>query len=45
MSAPIHVETLHDPARYTSAQVECAAQIAHALGRGRLVLCEPPLQR
>jgi hypothetical protein len=42
MSSPIRVETLHDPLRYTSAQVERAAQIAEALGRGRLVLCEPP---
>jgi hypothetical protein len=45
MSSPIRVETLHDPARYTSAQVECATRIAHVLGRGRLVLCEPPRRR
>jgi hypothetical protein len=45
MSSPIRVETLHDPAGYTSAQVERAARIAHALARGRLVLCEPPRRR
>ncbi|MDA0162600.1 hypothetical protein OM076_20165 [Solirubrobacter ginsenosidimutans] len=45
MSAPIRVETLKDPAHYTSAQVERAKRIAHALARGRLVLCEPPRGR
>jgi hypothetical protein len=36
------VETLHDPARYSFAQIERATRIAHALRRGRLLLCEPP---
>jgi len=36
------IETLHDPARYSFAQMERATRIAHALRRGRLVLCEPP---
>jgi hypothetical protein len=42
MPLRIHVETLHDQTRYTDAQVQLATRIAHALRRGRLVLCEPP---
>ena len=36
------VETLDDPRRYTSAQLERARLLAAILGRGRLVLCEKP---
>lgn len=36
------IETLADPKRYTIAQIEQAAQVAHMLYRGRFVLCEPP---
>jgi hypothetical protein len=42
MEPHVHLETLHDPARYSFAQVHRARRIAYALGRGRLVLCEPP---
>ena len=42
MSAPLRVDTLRHPASYTPAQLDRATRIAHALGRGRLVLCEPP---
>jgi hypothetical protein len=42
MPPQIHVETLHDQKRYTVAELELATRIAHALRRGRLVLCEPP---
>ena len=34
--------TLHNPVRYTSAQLDRAAAIAHQLHRGQFVLCEPP---
>lgn len=37
-----HLETLANPARYTDAQIDRACQIAAALHRGKLVLCEPP---
>lgn len=37
-----HVETLHDPKRYTSAQIDLACAVAHLLKRGKFVLCEPP---
>jgi hypothetical protein len=36
------VETLHNPARYTYAQIETACAIAQRLDRGKLVLIEPP---
>ena len=42
MSDRVHVETLRHPAKYTFGQMERAKRIAHALGRGTLVLCEPP---
>ena len=38
----VHVETLHNPTRYTPAQIEQAAAIASALQRGKLVLCAEP---
>jgi hypothetical protein len=41
-SHPIHIETLHDPDRYTHAQIRRAHTIAHMLGRGTLVLVESP---
>jgi hypothetical protein len=37
-----HVETLHNPVRYTYAQIEKACAIAHLLNRGKLVVCEEP---
>ena len=40
----VHIETLQDPRRYTSDQIERACLIASLLGRGRLVLVEPPKQ-
>jgi len=42
MSSEAQVETLHDPARYTSEQLERASRIATLLNRGKLVLVEPP---
>jgi len=38
----VHIETLHNPIRYTRAQIETACAIANALDRGKLVLLEPP---
>jgi hypothetical protein len=38
----VHIETLHNPIRYTYAQIETVCAIAHLLGRGKLVLIEPP---
>lgn len=38
----VHVVTLGNPTAYTPAQLEQAIQLAKALARGRLVLCEPP---
>ena len=38
----VHLETLHNPVRYTQAQVEFAVSVASFLHRGRFVLCEPP---
>ena len=40
----VHIETLHHPCRYTYAQIERAHAIAQMLGRGTLVLVEPPKQ-
>jgi len=37
-----HIETLHNPVRYTPQQIEKATVLAHLLGRGKFVLCEPP---
>lgn len=38
----VHIETLHNPVRYSGAQIEQACSLAAALKRGRLMLCEPP---
>jgi hypothetical protein len=38
----VHIETLHNPVRYTYAQIDKACAIAEALHRGKLVLCEEP---
>ena len=38
----VHIETLQNPVRYTYAQIEQACAIAQLLGRGKLVLVEPP---
>jgi hypothetical protein len=38
----VHIETLHNPVRYTYAQIERACAIAQMLNRGKLVLVEPP---
>ena len=38
----VHIETLHNPCRYTYAQIERACGLAMLLGRGKLVLVESP---
>jgi hypothetical protein len=38
----VHIETLHNPTRYTYGQIERATAIASALNRGKLVLVEAP---
>ena len=38
----VHIETIHNPRRYTSAQLDRACAIAQLLGRGKLVLIELP---
>ena len=38
----VQIETLDNPRRYTYAQIERAQAIAQRLGRGKLVLVEPP---
>ncbi len=38
----VHIETLHNPVRYTYSQIEKACAIAQLLNRGKLVLVEPP---
>jgi hypothetical protein len=40
--AGVHIETIHNPARYTYAQIEKACAIAQALNRGKFLLCEGP---
>ena len=40
----VHIETLHNPVRYTYTQIEKACAIAQMLNRGKLVLVEPPLR-
>ncbi|MEN3279425.1 MAG: hypothetical protein V7607_565 [Solirubrobacteraceae bacterium] len=40
----VHIETLHNPARYTYAQIETACAVAELLRRGKLLLVEPPQQ-
>ena len=38
----VRIETIHDPSRYTYAQIKRASAIARMLGRGELVLVEAP---
>ena len=38
----VYIETLHNPVQYTYAQIERACAIAQMLGRGKLILVEPP---
>jgi hypothetical protein len=38
----IHIETLQAPQAYTSQQLDLACKLAGLLGRGRLLLVEPP---
>ena len=38
----VHIESIHNPRRYTYAQIGRACAIAQRLGRGKLVLVEPP---
>jgi hypothetical protein len=38
----VYIETLHNPARYTYAQVDTACAVAQLLRRGKFVLVEPP---
>jgi hypothetical protein len=43
MSFPgVYIETLHNPAHYTYAQLETACAVAQLLRRGKLLLVEPP---
>lgn len=41
----VHVETAYNPAWYTSEQLDFACAFAYRLGRGRLMLLEPPRRR
>jgi hypothetical protein len=44
MATPgVQIETLQDPTRYTPGQIDKALVVATTLGRGKLVLVEPPL--
>ncbi len=38
----VHIETLHEPTRYSQIQIEKACTLATMLNRGKLVLVEPP---
>jgi hypothetical protein len=38
----VHIETLHNPVRYTYSQIEKACAIAQMLNRGKFFLLEPP---
>lgn len=38
----VHIETIHSACRYTYCQIDKARAIAQKLGRGKLVLVEPP---
>jgi hypothetical protein len=42
MPLSILIETLDNPVRYTTEQLERARRVAELLARGRLVLCETP---
>jgi hypothetical protein len=45
MNVPgVHVETLHNPTKYSAEQIDRACAIAQLLERGKLVLVEPPKQ-
>ncbi len=37
-----HIETLHNPVRYTSDQLDRACAVAQLMSRGKFVLCEVP---
>ncbi len=37
-----HIDTIHNPRRYTYAQIDRACAIAQTLARGKLVVVEPP---
>lgn len=39
-----HIETLKNPARYTSQQIRFACEVAAQLNRGKLILTEEPQQ-
>lgn len=41
-STAVLIETLHNPIRYSYAQMEQACTLAAALKRGKFVLVEPP---
>jgi hypothetical protein len=38
----VHIETIYNLRRYTYAQIDRACAIAQRLGRGKLVLVQPP---
>ena len=38
----VHITTLENPLKYTPAQIDRAAAIAHVLNRGLFVLIEAP---
>lgn len=38
----VFIETVHNPSRYTPAQIEKAVRLAAFLNRGKLVLTTPP---
>ena len=40
----VHIETLHNPTRYSYKQIERACTLAALLNRGKLVLVEPPAE-
>ncbi len=42
MASGVQIETLEHPSRYSREQIDRACRIALLLGRGRLVLLEPP---
>jgi hypothetical protein len=42
MPLSILIETLDNPLRYTTEQLDRAWRVAEILGRGRLILCETP---
>jgi hypothetical protein len=40
----VHIETLHEPVRYTSGQIDRARVLAQLLNRGTLILTEAPFR-